>query len=125
MITILLCRFTHIKQYFSFFFKEFEKETSKKMEFQHLTVDIKEINQNKKRREETVELFNELIQIDGEEWRMMMADLAKKEFEDQWRRMQKRLIEREREEQEEWDRHLIEVGKRLQMIKLFEELPNE
>ena len=99
------------------------------MEFQHLTMDIKEINdkfiQDKKRREETVELFNELIQIDGEEWRMMVADLAKKEFEDQQRRMQKRIIEMQREEQEEWDRHLVEVGKRLQMIKLFEELPNE
>ena len=70
---------------------------------------------------EIVELFNELIQIDGEEWRRMMADLAKKERED-W---QRRCKEMEREEQEEWDRHLVEVGKRLQMIKLFEELPNE
>ena len=77
--------------------------------------------QDKKRREEIVELFNELIQIDGEEWRRMVADLAKKECEDR----QRRAKEMEREEQEEWDRHLVEVGKRLQMIKLFEELPNE
>ena len=78
-------------------------------------------NKDKKLCEEIVELFNELIQIDGEEWRKMVADLTKKEYED-W---QRRAREREREEQEDWDRHLEEVGKRLQMIKLFEELPNE
>ena len=74
---------------------------------------------------EKVKLFNELIQIDGDEWREMMAELTKKEFEDQQRHMQRRIIERQKEEQEDWDRHLEEVGKRLQIIKFFEELPNE
>ena len=70
---------------------------------------------------EKVKLFNELIQIDGTQWRQMMAELTKKEYENQ----QRRFREMEREEQEDWDRHLEEVAKRLEIIKFFEELPSE
>ena len=70
---------------------------------------------------EKVKLFNELIQIDGTQWNKMMAELTKKEYENQ----QRRFREMEREEQEDWDRHLEEVAKRLEIIKFFEELPSE
>ena len=70
---------------------------------------------------EKVKLFNELIQVDGKQWNQMMAELTKKEYENQ----QKRFREMEREEQEDWDRHLEEVKKRLEIIKFFEELPSE
>ena len=92
------------------------------MEFELEKKDIQEEKVGKFVEEcEKVKLFNELIQIDGEEWREMVAELTKKEFENQ----QRRFRQMEREEQEDWDRHLEEVGKRLQMIKLFEELPSE
>ena len=96
--------------------KKFIKECDEKVEL--IKNFVEECN-------EKVKLFNELIQIDGEEWREMVAELTKKEFEDEQRRMQRRIIEMEREEQDEWDKHLEEVAKRLQLIKFFEELPSE
>ena len=102
-------------------FKAFEKNI-KKMEFTLKKNFIEEEKVEKFVEEcEKVKLFDELIQIDGKQWRQMMAELTKKEYEDQQRRF-KEII---REEQEDWDRHLEEVGKRLEMIKFFEELPRE
>ena len=95
--------------------QKWEKIEGINLEFQR--EDNKFIEERKKC-EEKVKLFDELIKMDGEEWRVMVADLNRKEYEDQ----QKRFKEMEQEEQEDWDRHLEEVGKRLQMIELFKEL---
>ena len=67
--------------------------------------------------------FDELIKIDGEEWRVMVADLNRKEYEDQ----QKRYQEMPREEQEDWDKELEEIEKRHKMekiVELFKEIHN-
>ena len=107
------------------------------MEFQQQWEKIKGIDlelqqkwnksiQERKECEEKIKLFNELIKIDGEKWRVMVADLNKKEEEDRHKRfkeMQKRLKEMEQEEQEDWDRHLKEVAERLKIIEFFKELP--
>ena len=88
------------------------------MEFNKLEKFIEE----RKQCEEKIKLFDELIKIDGEEWRAMVAELNKKEYEDR----QKRLREMEREEQEDWDRHLEEIEKRQKMekiVQLFKEIP--
>ena len=74
------------------------------------------VTEETKRCEEKVKLFNELIQIDGEEWRAMVANLQKKEYEDQ----QRRFRELEKEELEEWDRFCNQQMKEWKTFILFE-----
>ena len=68
--------------------------------------------------EEKVRLFDELIKIDGEEWRVMISDLDKKEREDE----RKRLKEMEREEMEDWDNAVKKVERKQKMDKIIEQM---
>ena len=65
------------------------------MELGFINEEWEKFIEERKRYEEKVKLFDELIKIDGEEWRVMVADLNEKEYEDQ----QKRAKGMEKEEQ--------------------------
>ena len=91
-----------------------------------LTQKLRKDIEEQKECEEKIKLFNELVQLDGEAWRVMVADLDKKEQEDRQKEQEdryKRCKQMEQEEQEDWDRHLKEVAERLKIIEFFKELP--
>ena len=91
-----------------------------KLKVEDMEKEWTEIIEENRRCEEKVKLFDELIQIDGEEYRTMMNILTKQEYENQ----QKRFKEMEREEQEDWDKALQEIEKMQEIEKLFKEISN-
>ena len=70
------------------------------MELGFINKEWEKFIEERKRYEEKVKLFDALIKIDGEEWRVMVGDLNEKEYEDR----QKRAKGMEKEEQEDWDK---------------------
>ena len=126
-----------IVQYFTFlflFFKKPKQDNLKRTKMEHenkweifiegtnmeFQQEWKKFIEERKQLEEKIKLFDELIKIDGEEWRVMIADLNKNEYEDR----QRRFREIERDEQEDWDRVLKLVEEEQQKVKLFDELTN-
>ena len=97
-----------------------QQHCEKKIEVLDEEVEWREFIEEKRRCEEKVKLFDELIKIDGQEWNTMMAILTKQEYENQ----QKLFKEMEREEQEDWNRALQEIEKMEKIAKLFKEMPN-
>ena len=86
-----------------------KRKNNRKMD---LTQEWKKEIEDRKKQEETRKLFDELIKIDGEQWRTMVADLNQKEYEDE----QKKFKEMAKEEQEDWDKILNRSGNALMSL---------
>ena len=125
METILIFIFILLKNFKKT--TEMEDAWTKFFEERNLYVLFKNLDEEKKEQkerqqslqlEEKIRLFDELIQIDGEEWRKMISDLDKKERKDE----RKRLKEMEREEIEDWENTIKEVERKQKMDKIIEQL---
>ena len=75
--------------------------------------------------EEKIRLFDELIQIDGKNWRAMISELDKQEEEKRKKEQEKRskrFDEMEREEAEEWENAIKENLRKIKMKQIADQM---